>query len=488
MSYKPLLCMAWLAACAPARAPLPLAPPPPASALWMWQEPPPPAAEPEVSLPMAIERATLPNGIGVTTVTRPETKTTAIELWVPSAGDRSNGHVAVMAETMRAGTRLRDDTVLVNPKLAFEPIIVDTGGAGTTFAWQALSRATGQAIRLLSSFAFRPVFEAQETELRLRDMLTFIQRRAGSREHLANLARGAFPGLQIPSPEHDARGLFKLTPDVLRHVHRCTMLPAGAELVVVGPLPAKQVGAWARAAFADVAAAPRDASCDGLGVTPRKAEETRLSRLELGIVYGGTFDPTLFIAVPGPGLASEDFVPFALLAEVLQARDEGPAQALRHMGATYGIHTSLNTSFPGLTLLEISGQVEPEHAQNALRQIIEDMRGLSQTITEAQVEEVKRRWRNAYIDTLSSNRAVAEAAIWQIRRGRSPQDLKHWPNEMMQISSESCRGVALRWLANAEPSVTVAGLPVKLVRGLGLGASVREMYWTDELQEQKKGF
>jgi len=56
----------------------------------------------------------------------------------------------------------------------------------------------------------------------------------------------------------------------------------------------------------------------------------------------------------------------------------------------------------------------------------------------------------------------------------------------MAVSLEQCREVARRWFTPAQPAVTVAGVPVQLVRGLGMGVSVREMYWTDQLQEQKK--
>jgi predicted Zn-dependent peptidase len=489
MSYETLLCILALCACAPARAPLP--PPPPQKSLielMPWEKPPPPAPEPVLSLPMSMQRVPLANGLNVTIVTRPETKLTALALWVPTAGDLSDGQVAVMADALRAGTRMKDNGVLVNPRLAFEPITVETDAAGTTLAWQALPRATAQALQLLSSFAFKPVFDPEETETRLRGALSAILDDANGIGHLAKLARRALPGLDIPTPEHDARGLFKLKPDVLRHVHRCTMLPRGAELSVVGPLPPERVEAWARAAFGDVAAAPRDASCEGLGVAPFDPEQHALSRLELTIVYGGSFDPTLVITLPGPAPSSDDYPPFALMSELLQARDEGAAQALRHMGATYGIHMGLTSSFPGMTLLEVTGQVEPENAQNALRQIVEDMHALPETITEAQLDEVKRRARNAYINTLSDNRAVARSAIWQARRGRAPEALKEWPNEIMQISIERCREVARRWLADAQPSVAVAGVPVKLAQGLGLGAHVREMYWTDKLQEQKKGF
>lgn len=156
------------------------------------------------------------------------------------------------------------------------------------------------------------------------------------------------------------------------------------------------------------------------------------------------------------------------------------------MGATYGIHTQVNRHYPHLTLLELSGQIEPGTAQNAIRQLVLDIRSLSQTLTERELEEVKRRWRNGFVNSFSSNDAVAGSALWALRSGRPPESLKTFPDELMRISLERCREVAARWLDGAQPSIAVAGVPVKLVRGLGLGARVREAYWTTELQEHKK--
>jgi predicted Zn-dependent peptidase len=477
------------AACAPARTALPPAPPPrPESELAVWRTPPPLAPDSEISLPFGITRVSLDNGLGVTVVTRPETKTTAIELWLPSAGDSSSGKVAVMAEMLRAGSRVKAQ-VMTNPRLAFQAVNINTSASGTSFNWQVLPRATEQALGLLSSFVFAPVFEPEETQSRLREQLTYIQRYSGSAEHRLNLTRDALPGIDLPSPEVDARGLFKLDQKALRALHRCAISPRAGELVIAGPRTFDQVIPWARAAFGGVAAAAPDPSCDALKLATHDPEQTRLDRIELQIIYGGSFDPVLMMAVPGPSLTSDEYLAFALLEEVLEGRDAGSAQALRHMGATYGIHSWINTSFPGLSLLEISGQVEPDNAQAALRQLITDMRELEQTLTEQQLEEVKRRWRNSYVTSLSSNGAVADSALWQIRRGRAPEAMKQWPNELMAVSLAQCRDVARHWLTNAQPAVTVTGVPVKLVRGLNMGGvNLREMLWTDELQAKKKGF
>jgi predicted Zn-dependent peptidase len=476
-----------LAACgAGAPSPLPQVPATPTSALWQWAEPPPVAPERDLSLAMAVRRVTFDNGLSLTVVTREGKGTAALQLWVPSAADRSEGPVAVMAEALRAGTRVDEKTVLVNPQLAYEPIRIDTRATGTTFSWQVLGRATERALGLFGHFVFHPVFEPTETREQLQAALTRIQANSGSSGHLAQIARGALPGLDVPTPEQDARGLFALNPGELARIHRCVMAPAGAELVVSGSLPFERVEAWARAAFGGVAAAPRDASCSAFQIASVDPASAKSDRIELGIVYGGAFDPVVMMSVPGPAPRSPDYAPFALLSEVLEARDAGSAQELRHMGATYGIHFELNESFPGATVLDVKGQIDEGNVQRAVRQVIEDMRGLADTLTPEQLDEVKRRWRNRYIAALTSDHAVASQALSQIRRGLPPETIASLPNEMAAVSIEQCRATARQWLSEAQPSIAVAGLPGKLVRGLNLSARTRAMRWTHELQEHRK--
>jgi hypothetical protein len=57
---------------------------------------------------------------------------------------------------------------------------------------------------------------------------------------------------------------------------------------------------------------------------------------------------------------------------------------------------------------------------------------------------------------------------------------------MAAVSIDKCRAAARQWLSNAQPSIAVAGLPGKLVRGLQLSARTRAMRWTYELQEHRK--
>jgi predicted Zn-dependent peptidase len=473
------------AACASTRLPLP-APPPvrDVAQLSNWREPPPIAPEPETRLAWSVTRTQLANGLGVTVVSRPGTRSLAMQLRVPGAHDTSEGPVAVMAEALRAGTRHGKGEPLVNPQLGFVPIDIWTDSVGTTFLWQVLPRAGEQAVGLLADFVRSPAFVASEVEIRLRQELASIQRDSSSLAHVSSVARSSFPGLERPTYAEDARGLFKLKPAILRQVHTCTLRPEGAELVVVGPVEPEQVNGWATAAFGSwKPSAENDAAgCERWRkpATPLEPKASRLDAPLLQIIYAGRLDPWLFVVVPGPDVASDDFLPFALLAQVLDSRDSGSAKELRHMGATYGIHAGIYDRYAGLSLLELQGQVEASNAKAALRSLVEDIRGLASTLQESELDAVKRRWRNDIVNSFSANEAVAQRMHWQLRRGRNPEELPNLPNELMQVDVVRCRQVAERWLQNAQPSLTVAGVPVKLVQGLGLGVKVREMYFTDK--------
>ena len=105
-----------------------------------------------------------------------------------------------MADALRAGTRVDADTVLFDPKLAYQAIGIGTSGLGTIFSWQFLSRATQRALGLLANFVFHPVYEPRETQERLQESLSYVQSYSGTAYHLANIARDSLPGVDLSEP------------------------------------------------------------------------------------------------------------------------------------------------------------------------------------------------------------------------------------------------------------------------------------------------
>lgn len=473
--------------CAPARPALPPAPPAQASTeLSAWQQAPALQPEPELSLGWTAQRAQLPNGLGVTVVPRPDTYGTAVYLRVPGAGDRSTGDVAVMAEALRAGTRHGSQgEVYVNPQLGLRPVHIRTHAAGSTFSWHVEPRATRKAVELLAEFVLRPAFERAEVQIRLQEQLADIQAQSVRLSvHAQRLARAALPTLATPSYEDDARGLFQLDPRRLQQIHACVMQPTGAELVVVGPVAAGEVLAWASAAFGGWTA-KTPAGCEKWQppAPPADVASSRLQRAELQMIINTIGDPQLILEVPGPALDSPDYLPFLLLSKVLQNRRTGAAWELRHAGGSYGIHTTLYDGFPHLTLLEVQGKVDAGAVQPALRGLIADLRGLAGNLQEKELEAAKRRARSELLETLTSNDAIAGLALQHARRGLSMEQLSEAPNELSRVELARCREVAERWLSVAEPSMAVTG-PVE--KGLGIRVNMKYRHWTDRPQSHKK--
>lgn len=149
------------------------------------------------------------------------------------------------------------------------------------------------------------------------------------------------------------------------------------------------------------------------------------------------------------------------------------------MGATYGLNGSSFDDYAGLSLFDLSGQVDPETAQDALRTIVADIRSIADSVDETEVRVVGRRWRNEVVNSFGSNAATAKWVLWQLRRGRQAGQLPDLLSEFARVDLVRCRDVAHQWLSAAQPSIGVMGLPGRFVRGLELDARVSKFYWSN---------
>ena len=137
-------------------------------------------------------------------------------------------------------------------------------------------------------------------------------------------------------------------------------------------------------------------------------------------------------------------------------------------------------------MLEIRGQIDPEQLQGALRSLIEDIHGLANRLDAAELDAVKRRWRTQLIDSWQRGDALAGALQWTLRSGQDPADVLKAFDEVQRIDLARFREVAERYLSTANPAITVTGYTPNFIRGLALDAEVRQVRWTDELQEHRK--
>lgn len=462
---------------------LPAAPPQVSGAeLARWEAMPPIGPEPDARLPFTPVRTRLTNGLGVTVVTRKNSAVTSIALRVPAMRDTGEGPVEVMAEALRAGTRMPDGQVLLNPKIGGRQIDVHTGPDGTTFRWDVMPRASEQALKVLSAFVLAPAFDAVEVDVQRRLALARIAHFADYSEHIDDLALGMIPGFARSTPKEDATRLLELNPTRLRSIHSCTVLPEDADLVVVGPLSMEEATAQAERAFGAWRTAPAHVEpCEWPTPMPtlrEGAEPARLARTELQILYGAA-DPYVTIAIDGPAPASDDYLPFVLVSEFLQNRHAGSAKQLRHAGSTYGIHARVTQAAPGRMAMMMSGTLEMDVAQEALRALIQDISQLPQVLNAEELENRKREWRNGLVNSVGSNAGITELIASHWARNKDIAALPNLPNDIMSIDLARCRDVAQRWLAVSHPSIVVVAIkPRTFLRGLGVDAHVQLKYFS----------
>jgi predicted Zn-dependent peptidase len=449
-----------LGACAPPLA-LPPAPSPQSPAqLARWRTPPPLQAEPHIDLRGELQRVALGNGLHVTVLTRAQSRSTVVRLWVPSVSDEDEGPLVMVAEMLRAGTQGDHGARLVNPRLGESAIGIYTDRKGTEFEWQVLPRASQHALALLGQFVLHPTFEPEELEIRRQRELTVIERYSRSFARADDLARSALRGIAASRPDRDATRLLQLTRDEVQHLYRCSMRPEGAELVIVGPLPSEAALGWARRSFADWQPGPRsnETGC-ARPAPPAATGPAPLQEPLVQLLAGSRGQPYLFLALPGPARESDDFLVFELLSRVLQDRDRGSAQALRHTGTTSGIEVAVHSNYPGFSLLELRGQVQASGVHSALQALVLDIQRLEQDLTEAELDTAKRRWTAEYVNGLRDDSVLAASLSWELSRGRSPEAVYEWPRTLSAIDLERCRQVALRWLSYGPLSIVVGNPP-----------------------------
>jgi predicted Zn-dependent peptidase len=453
------------------------------SELARWSQPPAPAPEVPRRLPLSISRLALENGMHVTIVARPETLSTTISLHVPSMADPSAGRVTFMSAALRAGTMAPGGEVLVNPGLPGTTISVVTGRTGTTLAWEVLPRASDQGLLILGGFLLKPAFNLPDVAAQAHQEVGEIARHSFSVPRMHELVHAVVPGLARPTSREDAKGLVGMNRDLLLRIHACTVRPEGAELIVVGPVDPAQVAAWAHTIFGGWRAQRRadDPACaDWLPpIAPAHPEQARLEHAQLQVVVGA-FDPFVIVSVPGPAPESDDYLPFTLLAHIIVERRAGTARAFRDMGATYGIHPSMQDDYAHFSMLDLAGQVDPELARETLRAIVTDIRTLAESLQPAEITNASRRWRHEIIASLGSNAALAKLVRLQLRRGHDVRALPELLEEIAHIDQDRCRDVARRFLSGAEPSLGVMGLARKVVEGLGLDVDVRYFVWRSD--------
>lgn len=388
-------------------------------------------------------------------------------------------------QNLRAGTDA-GGSVLVNPGVDGRSITSATGPTGTLFTWTVLPNAANKALELLADYVIRPAFEAPEVRRRHEQALIDIANLSGTYTQLGRIAATPFTG-ELPTPEEDALGLNRLSPEVLRKVHACALRPTGAELIIVGPVDTAATLARARAELADWApAATNEAECASLGAAARNERIAQpLGRTELRLVRYYRTDPWLTVVLPAPATTSEDVIAFEVLSQAIVQRMMLGEEDLRHAGAAYYINANI-ADYPGYGLLALEGQFAADRTQDSVRKVVNAIWSAADTLTDVEFELMKRRLRTELVASFGHNAGVARAVLAGLRRGRHITSLESWFEELAAVKPERCRELARNWLSGSKPSILVATRSGKFGSGLGFDADIKVLALTLQPQAKRK--
>lgn len=440
-----------------------------------WKKPPA-SMESELTLPpLPVVSFELESGLRVGVVERPDSKVTSIRLWVPEAGGDSLGPVSVMVDALQAGSRLTDDSVVVNPRLSRRGISAWTSPHGSNFSWTVLARASKPAIRLLSAFATRPAFLEDETHERIRESLNRLQRYSVSHKYREDLARDSMPGIKYEKTDALAKMMLGLSPRKMAKIHGCRMKPQGAVLVVSGAVQASEVETWVNKYFGAWKGINDDA-CSAYSKPVALAEQA-LERPEVFFVPTWSPEPYLTFMYPGPAVADPDFVAFSLVAHAMALKSkDGIASSLRHSGSTYGINAKINANFVGQSMLEISGAVRPSGASQSLRKIVESLKEFSSTVKDEDIALAKRQVRTSTVSFAGSTSGITRTLLFQMRRGDAPQDAGNSLRQILATTPEQCRAVARKWTDGVNPVILALAPPdLNISHGIKIGAKLHTL-------------
>jgi predicted Zn-dependent peptidase len=432
-----------------------------------------------VELPaLPITSFSLETGLSVSIVHLPAAETTAIRLWVPRAGGHPFGPVAAAVSALRAGTKHKGD-VLINPKLSGVGIGIRTEPHGSTLSWTALARASKTAVGLLGSFASQPVFEPRESLDRVRLTIKSVERYSQSPTYGDDIGRAALPTIELKQPDELAKTLVSLSPERLLSIYQCTFSPEGAELVIVGPRKAAEVERWVREAFSGWTRADAGSDCENWGYHPVKAAKP-LERPRLYVVHRGFEQPDVLAIVPAPPLGHEDHYPFWLSAVAMSYRQQDAASQLRHSGATYGIHPRLNNTYPDQSLFELSGALRGDRATEGVRDLLEDLKTFSTSVSDEEIDRAKRSSLTNYLASASNEGGIADVVAHARRQRVGARDVSDLERQIQSLTPDQCRAAAARWTKDVHPVVMAGGQRTAAFKRLKLGAQIVD-YWFESM-------
>jgi zinc protease len=408
--------------------------------------PPPLPRPPQPGEPARIESLTLPNGLRVLTVNRPELPMTVVRFVAAEAGrENATGEDVALPElTARAlvgaGTLLESGDELRDVELAgmgIEPIVEETFSA---LQFRIGSAGVDKAIALLARTVRHPTFAEVEPSVgELENEL--VERWSGVDRMTTRLLEELLFGANDRRAIQPKAWLARLREHGRTAVRRwhARYRPESSALVVVGRLDREQVRRVAAETFGDwTAPAPEK----------RVARANEPARSGAHVLSGGTPVSTIALAYPAVGLSHRDYWAIELLCHALAGTPTSAAWlALRHRaGISYHVHSYVRATRSDGHLVVLT-YVEPDALKAGGSLLLEQIdRFRSSGLTQEELGKAKRRLLEQLELRQQRNEEVARNLSLLLAFGDPAETMSNIRAQIEALTAGNLRDVAARYL------------------------------------------
>jgi predicted Zn-dependent peptidase len=412
--------------------------------------------------PLAVQKATLSNGVVV--VTAPMPHHARCHIFVQLRGgpvhedDETWGLSHVLEHMVFRGTKSHADALAVG--LAADDFGGDIGAATyrdrVTFDTRCDPDRIADAFVLLAEMLGTPLFEGLKTELSIiEEELTELYDDDGQEIDVDNASfRQVFAGDVLSrSIEGTVGHLKRITPARLEAFHRRNYVGGNVVVSVAGPVDHAAVVA---AATTSMGRLPPGAA-PAFGVAPKVHEP---HARDVVVIKTEDAQTSLRLTVPTVGFASPMSSTTSMLARIV---DDGPASRLQQEvidrdGLAYAAW-AMSDLYQERGVFELAGQVRHDRVAVLVEAFASQLRRLMQEPpSAAELDRVcKRAWRDAR-DMLDEPAALAEA-IGKAALFSQPFDLAEQLIRLAAVDGAAVSAEATRLAARAQ--LVMVGLPRK---------------------------
>lgn len=413
----------------------------------------------DVPLP-DVSTATLPNGLRVLAAHRPGVPMVEVLLRIPaatpgvSADPAYTAGMEVLAETMLTGTAGRD-RVGIDDELA---AVGAELGVGVDPEWlqaggSALASGLPTVLDVLADVltgATHPDDEVARERDRLAERIAVAraQPRTVAREALQRKRFGAHP---ISSEMPTAEAVEQVTAERVRELHADTVVPGGAQLVLVGDIDpdlaiasvTQRLGRWTGAHPAREMSAPPGVDAGDLELVHRPGSVQSQLRLT---AQGVTRDDPRYTAFQVANLVFGGYFSSRWMENIREDK-----------GYTYGAH-SAQEFVPGGALLGVDTDVASDVTAAALLETRYELgRMVAVPPTDAEVESARRYAIGSLLISLDSQSALAGTLSVLDTVGLGVDWLRERPARLEEVTADQVAEAAAEFFAPTRFTGVIVG-------------------------------